>query len=57
MEEDRRIRKKKRRINKKIELLLLIELINDFGFYNSLISVREILKNNKINVTIIDLVV
>ena len=56
IEEDRRVRKGKRRVGRKIEPQPLTKLINKSGSYNNPISVREILKNNKIDVTIINLI-
>ena len=55
--EDRKVKKAKKRIGKKVELLLLIGLINKNSSYNLSIFIREILKNNKVNITLIDLVV
>ena len=43
-------------MGKKAELLLLIGLINKNSTYDLSISIREILKNNKVNITLIDLV-
>ena len=44
-------------MGKKVEPLPLIGLMNENSGYDLPISVREILKNNKVNVTLIDLVV
>lgn len=45
------MKKKKKRVNKKIEFLLIIEMFNDLiEKYNFSISIHYILQNNKIDI-------